>query len=90
MVAPGGGVSVTPRPRFNPRERTPQYPLDRRISGLRAGLDTEGRGKVLYCTGVARSNSGVKISNLVYGVEVCERSSPPVTTQFYKWEVVPC
>jgi hypothetical protein len=42
------GVSVTPRPRFTPRERTPgTHWVD-----LRAGLDTEVRGKVIFfCRG---------------------------------------
>jgi hypothetical protein len=36
----GRMVSVTPQPRFIPRKR-PQYPLDRRLGGPHAGLDTE-------------------------------------------------
>jgi hypothetical protein len=40
-------VSVTPRPRFNPRERVPGTHCTGGWEGLRAGLDTETRGKIL-------------------------------------------
>jgi hypothetical protein len=43
----GWVVSVAPRPHFTPRERTPWYPLDRRLGGPRAGLDKEFRGKTI-------------------------------------------
>jgi hypothetical protein len=40
-----GVVSVTPRPRFAPGERTPATHWA--WVGLRSGLDTEVRGKIL-------------------------------------------
>jgi hypothetical protein len=43
----GWVVSVTPRPRFTPRERTPGTHCTRGWVGPRAGLDTEVRGKIL-------------------------------------------
>jgi hypothetical protein len=42
-------VSVTPRPRFNPGERTPGTHCTGGWVGPRAGLDTQARGKILYC-----------------------------------------
>jgi hypothetical protein len=41
-------VSVTPRPRFTPGENTPGIHWIGEWMGLRAGLDTEAKGKVLY------------------------------------------
>jgi hypothetical protein len=41
-------VSVTPRPRFTPRERTPGTHCTGGRVGPTAGLDTEARGKILY------------------------------------------
>jgi hypothetical protein len=41
-------VSVTPRPRFAPRERTPGTHCTGGWVGPRAGLDTEARGKI-FC-----------------------------------------
>jgi hypothetical protein len=41
-------VSVTPRPRFTPGERTPGTHCTGGWVGPRAGLDTEARGKILY------------------------------------------
>jgi hypothetical protein len=43
----GGVVSVTPRPRFTPGERTPGTHCTGGWVGLRAGLDTEATGKIL-------------------------------------------
>jgi hypothetical protein len=43
----GWVVSVTPRPRFTPGERTPDTHCTRGWVGPRAGLDTEARGKIL-------------------------------------------
>jgi hypothetical protein len=44
-----------------PRGKDPLYPLNRRLVGLRAGLDTEARGKTFASTGdrapVVRSSS---------------------------------
>jgi hypothetical protein len=40
-------VSVTPRPRFSPGERTPVTHCTGGSVGPRAGLDTEARGKIL-------------------------------------------
>jgi hypothetical protein len=40
-------VSVTPRPRFIPGERTPSTHCTGGWVGPRAGLDTEARGKIL-------------------------------------------
>jgi hypothetical protein len=40
-------VSVTPRPRFTPRERTPGTHCTGGWVGPRAGLDTEATGKIL-------------------------------------------
>jgi hypothetical protein len=40
-------VSVTPRPRFTPGERTPGTHCTGGWVGPRAGLDTEARGKIL-------------------------------------------
>jgi hypothetical protein len=34
-----------------PRGKDRRYPLDRRLGGLRAGLDTEARGKILCLPG---------------------------------------
>jgi hypothetical protein len=52
----GWVVSVTPRPRFSPRERTLDTHWLAGWVGLRAGLDTEARGKVFcVCRG---SNPG--------------------------------
>jgi hypothetical protein len=49
-------VSVTPRPRFIPEQRTPGIHCTGGWVGLRAGLDTEATGKILYhCRG---SNHG--------------------------------
>jgi hypothetical protein len=49
-------VSITPRPRFTPGERTPGSHCTRGWVGPRAGLDTEDRGKILCpCRG---SNPG--------------------------------
>jgi hypothetical protein len=42
-----GVVSVTPRPRFRPGERTPITHCTGGWVGHRAGLDTEARGKIL-------------------------------------------
>jgi hypothetical protein len=42
-----GGVSVTPRPRFSPGERTPGTHYTGGWVGPRAGLDTGARGKIL-------------------------------------------
>jgi hypothetical protein len=39
-------VSVTTRPRFSPRERTPGTHCTGDWVGLRAGLDTQGTGKI--------------------------------------------
>jgi hypothetical protein len=48
----GWVVSVTPRPRFTPRERTPGTHWTGGWVGLRAGLDTEARGKIFcHCRG---------------------------------------
>jgi hypothetical protein len=45
-------VSVTPRPRFTPEERTPGTHCTGGWVGPRAGLDTEARGKILFpCRG---------------------------------------
>jgi hypothetical protein len=41
-------VSITPRPRFTPGERTPGIHCTGGWVGPRAGLDTEARGKILY------------------------------------------
>jgi hypothetical protein len=39
-----------------PRGKDPWYPLDRRLVGLRAGLDTEARGNILcLCQGLSPS-----------------------------------
>jgi hypothetical protein len=43
----GWVVSVTPRPRFTPGERTPGTNCTGGWMGPRAGLDTEVRGKIL-------------------------------------------
>jgi hypothetical protein len=43
----GWVVSVTPRPRFSPGERTPDTRWTEGWVGPRAGLDTEARGKIL-------------------------------------------
>jgi hypothetical protein len=43
----GWVVSVTPRPRFSPGERTPGTHCTGDWVGPRAGLDTESRGKIL-------------------------------------------
>jgi hypothetical protein len=43
----GWVVSVTPRPRFSPGERTPGTHCTGGWVGLRAGLDTEATGKIL-------------------------------------------
>jgi hypothetical protein len=40
-------VSITPRPRFTPGERTPGTHCTGGWVGSRAGLDTEARGKIL-------------------------------------------
>jgi hypothetical protein len=40
-------VSITPRPRFTPGERTPGTDFTGGWVGLKAGLDTEARGKIL-------------------------------------------
>jgi hypothetical protein len=40
-------VSITPRPRFTPGERTPGTHFTGGWVGPRAGLDTEARGKIL-------------------------------------------
>jgi hypothetical protein len=47
--APVGGwlVSVTPRPRFSPGERTPGTHCTGGWAGPRTGLDTEARGNIL-------------------------------------------
>jgi hypothetical protein len=45
----GWVVSVTPRPRFTPGERTPGTHCTGGWAGPRAGLDTKARGKIL-CT----------------------------------------
>jgi hypothetical protein len=46
-----------------PPGKDPWYPLDRRLGGLRAGLDTEGRGKFLCpCRG---SNPGRPVQTVV-------------------------
>jgi hypothetical protein len=48
----GWVVSVTPRPRFSPGERTPGTHCTGGWVGLRAGLDTEARGRILcLCRG---------------------------------------
>jgi hypothetical protein len=44
-------VSVTPRPRFTPGERTPGTHCTGGWVGPRAGLDTEARGKVFTSAG---------------------------------------
>jgi hypothetical protein len=45
-------VSVTPRPRFTPGDRTPGTHWTGGWVGPRAGLDTPARGKILYlCRG---------------------------------------
>jgi hypothetical protein len=47
-----GDWSVTPQPRFTPRERTPSTHCTGGWVGLRASLDTEARGKILcLCRG---------------------------------------
>jgi hypothetical protein len=43
----GWVVSITPRPRFTPEERTPGTHCTGGWVGPRAGLDTEARGKIL-------------------------------------------
>jgi len=43
----GWVVSITPRPRFTPGERTPGTHCTGGWVGPRAGLDTEARGKIL-------------------------------------------
>jgi hypothetical protein len=43
----GWVVSVTPQLRFSPRERTPGTHRTGGWVGPRAGMDTEGRGKIL-------------------------------------------
>jgi hypothetical protein len=49
----GWVVSVLPRPRFTPGERTPGTHCTGGWVGPRAGLDTEGRGKILCpCRGL--------------------------------------
>jgi hypothetical protein len=57
----GWVVSVTPRPRFNPRERTPSTNCTGGWVGPRAGLDAEATGKILFLcrdrTSIARSSS---------------------------------
>jgi len=40
-------VSVTPLPRFNPGEKTPGTRWIGGWVGVRAGLDTEARGKII-------------------------------------------
>jgi hypothetical protein len=45
----GWVVSVTARPRFSPRERTPGTHFTGGWVGPRAGLDTEARGKNSFC-----------------------------------------
>jgi hypothetical protein len=45
-----GGECVTPRPRFSPGERTPSTHCTGGWVGLRAGLDTEVRGKISIST----------------------------------------
>jgi hypothetical protein len=44
----GWVVNVTPRPRFTAEERTTGIHWMGRWEGLRAGLDTEARGNILY------------------------------------------
>jgi hypothetical protein len=43
----GWAVSITPRPRFTPGERTPGTHCTRLWVGPRAGLDSEAKGKIL-------------------------------------------
>jgi hypothetical protein len=43
-------ISVTPRPRFTPDERTSRYPVDGRLVDLRAGLDTEAGENILLAS----------------------------------------
>jgi hypothetical protein len=55
----GWVVSVTPRPRFRPGERTPGTHCTGGWVSLRAGLDTEVRGKILcFCRGLNPRSPG--------------------------------
>jgi hypothetical protein len=49
-------VSITPRPRFTPGERTPGTHCTGGWVGPRAGLDAEGRGKILCLCRGSNSN----------------------------------
>jgi hypothetical protein len=63
----GWVVSVTPRPCFTPRDRTPTTHCIGRWVGLRAGLDTEAREEIL-CRG---SNLGRPVcSQTLYWLEL--------------------
>jgi hypothetical protein len=47
----GGVVSATPRPRFTPGEKTPGTHWIGAWVGLRVGLDTDDRGKIVVSAG---------------------------------------
>jgi hypothetical protein len=53
-------VSITPRTLFAP-EKVPRYPLDKRLVGPQAGLDTEARGKnPLFLPGIEPRSSSAQ------------------------------
>jgi hypothetical protein len=60
----GWAVSVTPRPRFTPGERTSGTHCTGVWVGLRAGLDTKARGKILSpLPGIESRSSGRPVRN---------------------------
>jgi hypothetical protein len=63
----GGEWSASRPGRALPRGKDPRYPLDRRLGGLRAGLDTEDRGKIL-CPCIVFTNQNIKVKINMFGV----------------------
>jgi hypothetical protein len=61
----GWVVSVTPRPRFTPSERTPGTHCTGGWVGLRASLDTEARGKNHYLCRGSKSGRPVCSQTLI-------------------------
>jgi hypothetical protein len=87
----GWVVSVTPRPRFSPVERTPGTHCTKGWVGPRAGVDTEAGGKILSpLPGIERRSPGrPALSQTLYWLVLLSSPSQGLMTRFYFFLITP-